>query len=108
VSARDCLAIREGRRQTAEDLQDCLTELFCSRGISESIRSDNGSEFTSRRIRRWLGELGTRTPFIEPGIPWEKGYIERINGKLRDELLKREIFYTLQEGQVPIERWRQE
>jgi putative transposase len=103
---RECLAIRVGRRLTAEDVQECLTGLFCSRGMPKHIRSDNGPEFTSYRIRRWLSELGTRTLFIEPGSPWENGYIESFNGKLRDELLNREIFYTLQEAQVLIERWR--
>jgi putative transposase len=104
---RECLAIRVGRRLTAEDVQECLTELFCSRGIPEHIRSDNGPEFTCHRIRRWLGQLGARALFIEPGGPWENGYIESFNGKLQDELLKREIFYTLQEAQVLVERWRQ-
>ena len=103
---RECLAIRVGRRLTAEDVQECLTELFCSRGMPKHIRSDNGPEFTSYKIRGWLSELGTRTLFIEPGSPWENGYIESFNGKLRDELLNREIFYTLQEAQVLIERWR--
>ena len=87
-------------------LQDGLTESFCSRGVPEHIRPDNGPEFTSQRIRCWLSELGTRTLFIEPGSPWENGYIESFNGKLRDELLNREIFYKLQEAQVLIERWR--
>jgi transposase InsO family protein len=104
---RECLAIRVGRRLTAEDVQECLTELFCSRGVPEHIRSDNLPEFTCHRIRRLLGELGARTLFIEPGSPWENGYIESFNGKLRDELLKREIFYTLEEAQVLIEWWRQ-
>jgi putative transposase len=105
---RECLAIRVGRRLTAEDVQECLTELFCSRGIPEHIRSDNGPGFTCHRIRRWLGQLGARTLFIEPGSPWENGNIESFNGKLRDELLKREIFCPLQEAQVLVERWRQQ
>jgi len=95
---RECLATRVGRRLTAEDAQECLTELFCSRGMPEHIRSDNGPEFTSHRIRRWRSAQGTRTLFIKPGSPWENGYIESFNGKLRDELLNREIFYTLQGG----------
>ena len=86
--------------------QDGLTELFCSRGVPEHIRSDNGPEFTSQRIQHWLNELGTRTLFIEPGSPWENGYTESFNGKSRDEFLNREIFYKLQEAQVLIERWR--
>jgi putative transposase len=105
---RECLAIRVGRRLTAEDVQECLPELFCSRGVPGHIHSDIGQEFASRKIRRWLGKLGTRTLFIEPGSPWQNGRIESYNGKLRDEPLNREIFYTLQEAEVLIERRRQE
>jgi putative transposase len=105
---RECLAIQVGRKLRSGDVQECLTELFCKRGVPEHIRSDNGSEFTARMIRTWLNELGTRTLFIEPGSPWENGYIESFNGKLRDELLNREIFYTLQEAKILIEHWRRE
>lgn len=97
-----------GRKLTTEDVLECLTELFCARGIPKHIRSDNGSEFTAKRIRKWLHELGTKTLFIEPGSPWENGYIESFNGKLRDELLSREIFYTLEEAKILIEKWRKE
>ena len=103
---RECLAIQVGRKLKAGDVQECLTELFCTRGVPEHIRSDNGSEFTTRMIRTWLNKLGTKTLFIEPGSPWENGYIESFNGKLRDELLNREIFYTLQEAKILIEHWR--
>jgi putative transposase len=105
---RECLAIRVGRKLRSGDVQECLTELFCARGVPEYIRSDNGSEFTARMIRNWLQDLGAKTLFIEPGSPWENGYIESFNGKLRDELLNREIFYTLQEAKILIERWRKE
>jgi putative transposase len=105
---RECLAIQVGRKLKAGDAQECLTELFCERGVPEHIRSDNGSEFTASMIRTWLNELGTKTLFIEPGNPWENGYIESFNGKLRDELLNREIFYTLQEAKILIEHWRRE
>jgi len=104
----ECLAIRVGRRLTAEYVQECLTELFCARGVPEHIRSDNGPRFTSCRIRRWLSELGTRTLFIEPRSPWENGHTESFNGKQRHELLNREIFDTLQETEVLIEPWRQQ
>lgn len=97
-----------GRKLTTEDVLECLIELFCARGIPKHIRSDNGSEFTAKRIRKWLHELGTKTLFIEPGSPWENGYIESFNGKLRDELLSREIFYTLEEAKILIEKWRKE
>ena len=85
-----------------------LFELFIFRGIPEHIRSDNGPEFTARDVRKWLYKLGVKTLFIEPGSPWENGYIESFNGKLRDELLNREIFYTLQEAKILIEQWRRE
>ena len=80
--------------------------LFVHRGIPGYIRSDNGPEFTAEAVRDWLGRLGVGALFIEPGSPWENGYAESFNGKLRDELLDREIFYTLKEAQVMIERWR--
>ena len=85
---------------------ECLTELFCERGLPEFIRSDNGSEFLNDQIRVWLSELGVKTPFIEPGNPWENGYIESFNGKFRDELLNGEIFNTFMESQIIIEQWR--
>ena len=72
----------------------------------DHIRSDNGSEFTANAVRTWLGRIGVKTLFIEPGSPWENGFNESFNGKLRDELLNGEIFYTLKEAQVLIERWR--
>ena len=85
-----------------------LFELFIFRGIPEHIRSDNGPEFTAKTIRKWLNSLRVKTLFIEPGSPWENGYIESFNGKLRDELLNREIFTTLTEAKILIEQWRQE
>ncbi len=83
-----------------------LTELFATRGTPEFIRSDPGSEFTATAVREWLERVGVKTLFIEPGSPWENGYVESFNGKLRDELLNGEIFYTLREAQVIIEGWR--
>jgi len=103
---RECLAIRVARSLTSEDVQECLTELFCSRGVPVHLRSDNGSEFTNHKIRTWLSELGAKTLFIEPGSPWENGYIESFNGKMRDELLNREIFYTLEEARIILQQWR--
>lgn len=105
---RECLAMQVARNIQAGDVEACLTELFCSRGVPEHIRSDNGSEFTAKSIRRWLSALGTKTLYIEPGSHWENGYIESFNGKLRDELLNGEIFYTLQEAKILIEKWRRE
>jgi transposase InsO family protein len=105
---RQCLATLVKRRITSEDVIDQLFNLFIFRGIPEHIRSDNGPEFTAQAIRRWLNRLGVKTLFIEPGSPWENGYIESFNGKLRDELLNRETFYTLIETKVLIEQWRKE
>jgi len=105
---RECLAILVERRLTYEDVIDQLFNLFILRGIPEHIRSDNGPEFTAKAIRKWLERLGVKTLFIEPGSPWENGYIESFNGKLRDELLNREIFTTLIEAKVLIADWRKE
>ncbi len=105
---RECLAILVKRRISSQDVIDQLFQLFIFRRIPEHIRSDNGPEFTSKAIRRWLSRLGVKTLFIEPGSPWENGYIESFNGKLRDELLNREIFTTLAEAKILIEQWRKE
>ena len=105
---RECLAILVKRSISSQDVIDRLFNLFVFRGIPEHIRSDNGPEFTGKAIRSWLNRLGVKTLFIEPGSPWENGYIESFNGKLRDELLNREIFTTLLEAQILIEEWRKE
>jgi len=103
---RECLALDVGRRLTSEDVLQRLEYLFILRGAPVYIRSDNGPEFTATAVRRWLQRLEVQTLFIEPGCPWENGYVESFNGKLRDELLNREIFYTLEEASVLVERWR--
>jgi len=104
--SRECLAIEVGRNLTAMDVIEVLAALFAERGPPAYLRSDNGPEFTAKLVRQWLGALGVGTLFIEPGSPWENGYVESFNGKLRDELLNGEWFYTLWEAQVIIERWR--
>ena len=106
--SRECLAIEVARRLNSTDVLDCLGELFVSRGLPDYIRSDNGPEFTANAVRDWLQKLGVQTLFIEPGSPWENGYVESLNGKLRDELLNGEIFYTLTEAKVLVECWRRE
>jgi transposase InsO family protein len=103
--SRECLAMKVDRHISSQDVIDQLYELFLLRGIPKHIRSDNGPEFTARKIRDWLTELGVKTLFIEPGSPWENGYIESFNGKLRDELLNREILTTLIEAKILIEQW---
>ena len=104
---RASLAIDVARKLNSEHVLERLGWLFVHRGIPEHIRSDNGPEFTAKAVRDWLGRLGIGALFIEPGSPWENGYVESFNGKLRDELLNGEIFYTLKEARVLIERWRQ-
>ena len=106
--SRECLSIKVDRKIRSQDVIDELFNLFIFRGIPEHIRSDNGPEFTARAVRKWLNRLGVKTLFIEPGSPWENGYIESFNGKLRDELLDREIFTTLTEAKVLIEQWRRQ
>jgi len=105
---RECLAMLVNRRITSQDVIDQLFQLIIFRGIPEHIRSDNGPEFTAKAVRGWLDRIGVKTLFIEPGSPWENGYIESFNGKLRDELLNREVFDTLTEAKVLLERWRRE
>jgi transposase InsO family protein len=106
--SRECLSLAAARAIRSQDVLDQLYELFISRGTPDYIRSDNGPEFTAKAVRKWLGDLGITTLFIEPGSPWENGYVESFNGKLRDELLNREIFDTLLEVMVLLERWRWE
>jgi len=100
---RECLSIDVARRLTSEDVLERLSDLFVRRGVPDYIRSDNGPEFTAHRVRDWLACVAVKTLFIEPGSPWENGYIESFNGKLRDELLNREVFDTLLEAKVLIE-----
>jgi transposase InsO family protein len=103
---RECLAIDVSRRMTSEDVLERFSDLLIQRGPPEYIRSDHGPDFTAHRVRDWLENVGVKTLFIEPGSPWENGFIESFNGKLRDKLLNREIFDTLLEAKVLIERWR--
>ncbi|MFC5485158.1 IS3 family transposase [Microvirga aerilata] len=103
---RECLAIRVSRKLKAVDVIDVLSDLFILRGIPGHIRSDNGSEFVAKAVREWITAVGAKAAYIEPGSPWENGYCESFNSKLRDELLKGEIFYTLEEAKVIIESWR--
>jgi putative transposase len=103
---RECLAIDVARKLTSDDVLERLSWLMATRGVPEHIRSDNGPEFTATIVREWLTKVGVKTLFIEPGSPWENGYVESFNGKLRDELLDREIFYSLTEAKVLIEMWR--
>lgn len=103
---RRCLAIVVARRLRSDDVLHCLTDLMSRHGPPEHIRSDNGPEFVAKSVRSWLGRIGVKTLYIEPGSPWENGYCESFNSKLRDELLEGEQFSTLYEAQVLIERWR--
>jgi putative transposase len=105
---RECLAVKVARGLTHKDVLEVLVQLFCERGIPVHLRSDNGSEFTAKKVRTWLSRLEVKPLFIEPGSPWENGYVESFNGKMRDELLAREIFYSLKEAQILIEMWRRE
>jgi len=105
---RECLAIVVDRKLRSGDVIETLSELFLTKGLPEHIRSDNGPEFCAKAVREWLDRFDVGPLFIEPGSPWENGYCESFNGKLRDELLSREIFYTLEEARVLIENWRRQ
>jgi putative transposase len=105
---RECLSMYVSRRIRSEDVLEQLYELFPTRGLPEHIRSDNGAEFTANAVRNWLEDLGVTTLFIEPGSPWENGYVESFIGKLRDDLLNGEVLDTLAEAKVLVEGWRRE
>lgn len=103
---RECLAIRIDRKLNSTDVIDVLSDLFILRGVPRYIRSDNGPEFVAEAVRKWIALVGSQTAYIEPGSPWENGYIESFNARLRDELLNGEAFYTLNEAKIIIEEWR--
>jgi putative transposase len=104
---RECLAVRVDRKLSSIDVIDVLSSLFILHGVPGHVRSDNGPEFIAKAVRAWIAAVGARTAYIEPGSPWENGYIESFNSKLRDELLDGEVFYSLAEAKVVIESWRQ-
>ena len=105
---RECLAIRVEPSIPASVVVEMLEWLFLTRGVPQYIRSDNGPEFISKAVCQWLKESGCQTLFIKPGSPWENGYIESFNDKLRDECLNREVFRNGEEAQAIVENWRQE
>ena len=102
----ESLAIRVDRKLNSTDVIDVLSDLFILRGVPEHVRSDNGPEFVATAVQKWIAAVGATTAYIAPGSPWENGFIESFNARLRDELLDGEIFYTLREAQVVIESWR--
>ena len=103
---RECLAIRVNRQLNSTDVIDVLSDMCIMRGVPGHVRSDNGPEFVAKAVQDWIRAVGAKTAYIEPGSPWENGYCESFNSKLRDELLDGEIFYTLEEARVIIENWR--
>ncbi len=102
----ECLAIRIDRRLKSIDVIDALSDLFILRGVPGHIRSDNGPEFIAKAVQTWITAVGAKTACITPGSPWENGFIESFNARLRDELLDGEIFYSLAEAKIVIESWR--
>ena len=104
---RECLAIRVARRINSLGVIETMADTMIVRGVPEHIRSDNGPEMTAKVVRKWLANVGSKTLYIEPGSPWENGYCESFNGKLRDECLNQEIFYSLREAQIIIGQWRE-
>ena len=102
---RECLAAYVARRIRSQDVILILADLFLQKGPPEHIRSDNGPEFIAIKLRSWLKQLKVTPLFIEKGSPWENGYVESFNGKMRYQFLDGELFYTLKEAQIMIERW---
>ena len=106
TNTHECLAIRIDRKLNGADIIDVLSDLFILRGVPGYIRSDNGPEFLAKAVQDWIAAVGARTAYIAPGSPWENGYVESFNARLRDELLDGEIFFTLREAKIVIESWR--
>jgi putative transposase len=104
--SRECLLIRAERRWTSAKVIEALADVMVRKGVPEHIRSDNGPEFVAKNLRQWLVNTGAKTLYIEPGSPWENGYCESFNSKLRDEFLNGEIFYSIKELRVLAEHWR--
>jgi putative transposase len=104
---RECLAIKVARKLNSMNVIETLADLFVLRGVPAHVRSDQGPEFIAEAVKGWIAAVGARTAYIERGSPWENGYVESFNGRLRDELLNGEIFTTLKEAQIVIEGWRQ-
>src|SRR5882757_4255361 len=106
MSTAESLLVRPERRWSSAKVIEALADVMVMKGVPEHIRSDNGPEFVAQDLRKWLADTGAKTLYIEPGSPWENGYCESFNSKLRDEFLNGEIFYSLKEVQVLAERWR--
>lgn len=104
--ARENLALHVDYRLGADDVMEVLKDLFITHGVPDYIRSDNGSEFTAKAIRKWLKDMKVQTLYIEPGSPWENGYNESFNGRFRDEFLNREVFHSLEEAKALTAQWR--
>lgn len=104
--AHECIAIRIERKLKSIDVIDVLSDLFITRGVPEYVRSDNGPEFIAQAVQDWIAAVGAKTAYIAPGSPWENGFVESFNARLRDELLNGEIFYSLAEARIIIESWR--
>jgi putative transposase len=102
----ECLAIRIDRKLKSVDVIDGLSDLFILRGVPERLRSDNGPEFVAKAVQDWIAAVGAKAAYIAPGSPWENGFIESFNARLRDELLDGEIFYSLAEARIVVESWR--
>jgi transposase InsO family protein len=102
----ECLAVRVARKLGATDVIDVLSDLFILRGVPGHVRSDNGPELVAKAVQEWITAVGAKTAYIAAGSPWENGFIESFNARLRDELRDGEIFYSLREAQVVIESWR--
>ena len=104
--SRECRAITVKRKLNSTEVIDALTDLFILRAVPAFIRSDNGPEFIAEAVRNWIKAVRAKTAYIEPGSPWENGYCESFNGRMRDELLNGESCYSLREAQIIIKRWR--
>lgn len=104
-STRECLASVPRRSWRGSDIIEVLADIMLRKGVPEYLRSDNGREFIAQKLRQWLSDIGVITTYIEPGSPWENGYCESFNGRMRDEFLNGELFGNLEEASILTQRW---
>ncbi|WP_315853860.1 IS3 family transposase [Crateriforma spongiae] len=104
---RECVAVEVSRKITGDHLVEVLVDLIAIRGVPKYVRSDNGPEFISRRVRDFLESINVGKSYIDSGSPWQNGFVESFNSRFRDECLNREEFATVQEARAVIEHWRQ-
>ena len=103
---RQCLTIKVGRSIKSEDAIDTLAELFAMYGVPKRLRCDNGPEFISKAIKKWLSTIGVEVLYIEPGAPWQNGLCESFNGRLREEYMYQTEIVSVKDARIKARAWK--